>query len=282
MPIYARVVSMSVALALAVAVTAGPPPPGRTVDLTAIPTVHTAGTTSPAAGRPVATRRTVERSHLVRRGDTLIAIARRYRVSTTTLTVRNRLPRNGAIRIGRRLAVPVRVPVARSARTGAATQASHNAGSLISVRVRRSAARNRAILAGRPQPSRAAVRRLISATASRHGVEPSLALAVAYNESGFQQRVVSPVDAIGVMQVLPSTGRALEGVAGRRLDLLRTRDNVTAGVLLLRQLGRGKRSQAMTLAGYYQGIGSIRRRGVLPQTRVYIRNVGALQRRFRA
>jgi len=146
--------------------------------------------------------------------------------------------------------------------------------------VRSSAARHRAQLRRSPQPSRAAVRRLVARTARRLGVSPSLALAVAYHESGFQQRVVSSVDAVGVMQVLPSTGRMLSRQSGRRLNLLRAQDNVTAGVMLLQQLLRTTGSERMALAGYYQGLGSISRKGLLPQTHSYIRSIGYLRPRF--
>ncbi len=122
---------------------------------------------------------------------------------------------------------------------------------------------------------------MVAATARRHGVPVSLAVSVAYHESGFQQSVVSGVDAIGVMQVLPSTGRVLSQQTGRNLNLLKTQDNITAGVLLLRQLLRSTGSEDRALAGYYQGLGSIARQGILPQTRAYLANIHALQARFR-
>jgi soluble lytic murein transglycosylase-like protein len=61
------------------------------------------------------------------------------------------------------------------------------------------------------------------------------------------------------MQVLPSTGRGLSKSLGRELDLLDTQDNITAGVLLLKQLVRATGSNDKALAGYYQGLGSIAR-----------------------
>jgi soluble lytic murein transglycosylase-like protein len=179
--------------------------------------------------------------------------------------------------IGRRLAIPVTAtsaPVPKSSAT-------YNAGRRIPDRVQRSAAAHRAYLANHRQPSKAAVRALISRTSKRVGVDPSLVLAVAYHESGFQQRVVSPVDAIGVMQVLPSTGRVLGKGYGRPLNLLKVEDNVLAGALLLKQLVRSTGRADMALAGYYQGLGSVRARGLLPQTHAYIRNVTVLRARFR-
>ena len=225
--------------------------------------------------------RTVERSYTVRSGDNLTLIAQRHGVSVRTLIVRNKLPRSGTVLIGRKLAIPTRVTTARAPRPSASSE-THNAGLRIPDRVRRSVAQHRQHLASRKQPSKATVRALVAKSARKHGVDPSLALAVAFHESGFQQRVVSPVDAIGVMQVLPSTGRAIARQSGRKLNLLRADDNITAGVLLLRQLVRVTGSASGALAGYYQGLGSVRSRGLLPQTSAYIRNVGALRARFRS
>jgi LysM repeat protein len=229
----------------------------------------------------------VEKGYTVRPGDNLSTIARRYGVSVLTISMRNRLPHSGLVMVGRRLAIPVRVTGAgpsRSAQRHLTTHrnsATYNAGLRIPTRVQRSAARHRDYLSRHRQPSQASVRRLVYRTARRIGVDPSLVLAVAYNESGFQQRVVSPVDAIGVMQVLPSTGRVLGQSYGRRLNLLRAEDNVLAGALLLKQLVRATGRADLALAGYYQGLGSVHTIGMLPQTHTYIRTVTALRARFR-
>jgi LysM repeat protein len=208
-------------------------------------------------------------SHVVRRGETLSHLAVRYGTTTTAIRTANRLS-SSTIQIGRRLTIPG---------GGSASSAvpTTNAGARIPATVQRSVAQNRAVLAARSHPSKAQVRRMITSTARKHGVSPSLAVSVAYHESGFQQRVVSGVNAIGVMQVLPSTGRALGQQHGMSLDLLDTQDNITAGVLLLRQLMRATGSVDKTLAGYYQGLGSISRKGLLPQTHTYIRNVNHLR-----
>ena len=204
--------------------------------------------------------------HVVRRGETLSHLAARY--GTTSAAIRRANGLSGStIYAGTRLVIPGR---------GAAVPAT-NAGKRIPGTVRNSVAQNRAVLASRSHPSKAQVRRMVAATARRHGVSPSLAVAIAYQESGFQQRVVSGVNAIGVMQVLPSTGRALGRQTGRTFDLLDTQDNITAGVLLLRQLVRSTGSTDRALAGYYQGLGSIARQGILPQTRQYIRSVNYLR-----
>jgi len=122
---------------------------------------------------------------------------------------------------------------------------------------------------------------MIRRTAHQLGLDPALALAVAQQESGFQQSVVSGAGALGVMQVLPSTGRWLSReVVGRPLDLTRTRDNIIAGVALLRLLTRAA-PVPQAVAGYYQGLSSVRRNGMYPQTRQYVRSVLALRQRWR-
>lgn len=216
-----------------------------------------------------ATKARPARAHVVRSGETLSHLAVRYGTTSAAIRKANALS-SSTIYVGKRL----RIPAGQAATSSVPTT---NAGHAIPGSVRASVAQNRRILASRSHPSKAQVRRMVAATARKHGVSPSLAVSVAYHESGFQQRVVSGVNAIGVMQVLPSTGRALGRQAGRSFDLLQTQDNITAGVLLLRQLVRSTGSADKALAGYYQGLGSISRKGLLPQTHTYIRNVNHLR-----
>ena len=208
-------------------------------------------------------------THRVVAGDTLSEIAVRYGVSQRAIAERNGL-HGSLVRIGQRLVIP----------GGGSPAVSASTGQPVSSGVQGSASRSRSALSGRSVPSKATVRAMVAATARRHGVDPALALAVAYHESGFQQRVVSPVNAIGVMQVLPRTGASLSRQIGRSLDLYDTQDNITAGVLVLRQLLRGTDSVDQALAGYYQGLGSIARKGVLPQTRHYIKIIHIHRARF--
>ena len=212
-----------------------------------------------------------EFSHRVRSGETLSGIALRYGVSSSAIARRNSLS-GGRVYAGTTIAVP--------RASGGGTSAPTLAAAFGSQPVRGSVAENRRVLAARSQPSKAQVRRMVADTARRHGVSPSLAVAVAYQESGFRQRVVSGANAIGVMQVLPSTGRVLARQHGLSLDLLDAQDNITAGVLLLRQLLRSEGTAERALAGYYQGLGSIARQGLLPQTHSYVRNVQSLRARF--
>lgn len=218
-----------------------------------------------AATKPAANKMRII-TYTVRRGDTVSAIAKRYDVRQSKLLATNHLGTTGRIYIGEKLRVPVPVNNTFNGRTyPAAVVAAAN--------------RNRAILEHRRQPSKATIRRLIISTARRYGVDPHLALAVAWQESGWKQRVVSPATAIGTMQVLPSTGRYSSSLVGRRLDLLDARDNITAGAVLLERLTTWARVQN-AIAGYYQGLGSVRRNGMYADTKQYVTNVLLIKRRL--
>ena len=109
---------------------------------------------------------------------------------------------------------------------------------------------------------------------------PALALAVSYQESGFDHSLVSPANAIGAMQVIPSSGQWASDLVGRDLNLLDPRDNVTAGVAILKQLVRTSPDLSTAIAGYYQGAASVQRNGMFSDTRQYVANVRALMSRF--
>ena len=102
--------------------------------------------------------------------------------------------------------------------------------------------------------------------------------AVAWMESGWQQGVVSPTGAVGIMQVEPYTGDWISRyLSDRPLNLHLAADNVTAGCLLLRHLIHihgGDVSAA--LAAYYQGDASIARHGLFEDTRQYQAVIKAL------
>ena len=121
---------------------------------------------------------------------------------------------------------------------------------------------------------------LVTTTARAMGVDPKLALAVAYQESGFDHTSVSPANAIGVMQVIPSSGQWAADLVGRPLNLLDPRDNVVAGIAILHRLKEVSPNLATVVAAYYQGASSVRTNGMFSDTRVYIATVQTLMARF--
>jgi soluble lytic murein transglycosylase-like protein len=84
------------------------------------------------------------------------------------------------------------------------------------------------------------------------------------------------------MQVMPGTWDWVqENLAQRALDPDSATDNVRAGSLylgrLLQETGGDERT---AVAGYYQGLASVREDGLLPETERYVDNVMALRSRF--
>jgi LysM repeat protein len=231
---------------------------------------RTAAPVAKPVAKPVATTRIV--TYVVRSGDNLTAIAAHYKVAMSAVSARNHLRKDGMIFIGQHLQIQVPVVVKNANNTFAgrtyppATVASAN--------------RHRAYVAAHHQPSKAETRAMITRTAKQWGLDPALALAIGWQESGFQQQVVSPADAIGVMQVVPSTGDYISTyLAHRRLDLLDPADNITAGVALLRALTRAAPLDK-AVAGYYQGLGSVLTRGMYADTKVYVTSVLGLRKQF--
>ena len=127
--------------------------------------------------------------------------------------------------------------------------------------------------------SRAKVRKVIIKKAVRHDVNPDLALAIAWQESGWQQHRVSSAGALGAMQVMPATGRWMSMLAGRRLHLRDLHHNATAGVMLIRVL-RNEAKLNHAVAGYYQGLGGVREHGMYPSTKRYVANVLHLKKKI--
>lgn len=226
--------------------------------------------------------------HTVRRGESASGLARHYHAWTRELRALNGLDARGTIRAGQTLRIPVVVSAARRAALRASLRAT--AG-------RAGTARNAAYVPkgiGTPtrnprlmkqrgwrnwQLSRADVRRIIVAKAKRYGVPPEVALAVAWQESGWQQPMRSSAGALGVMQVMPATGTWMEQYVGRDLNLRGTYDNITAGVILLHVL-RKQTNGRNAIAAYYQGLKAVRKHGFFGETELYVASVLAIQRRI--
>jgi LysM repeat protein len=225
--------------------------------------------------------------HVVRPGDTATGLAVRYHAWTAELVSLNRLGSKGTLSQGQVLRIPVVLSAVRRDRGRA-----HPSKPATKKTTRKNTTRKKhrpvrpALHTVTPpgrgwlhaDMSRDQVRRLVARTARHYGVPPKLALAVAWQESGWQQRRVSSAGAIGVMQVMPDTGRWMRWYAGRKLRLRDTHDNVLAGILTLRTLRGWTRRDNHAIAAYYQGLGAVRKIGYYDDTVVYVRSVRAHER----
>ncbi|GAA0625272.1 LysM peptidoglycan-binding domain-containing protein [Kribbella sandramycini] len=232
----------------------------------------------PGAAKAPARRSQLGRvTYVVKPGDTISKIAKRFKCSQANLLAANKLKASDRIFAGKTLQVPVKLKAKPPAKKK--TKNNTFAGRTYADHIVAQADRNRATLKKRNLPTRAQMRTMIRNTAKKYGVDPELALAISWQESGWKQRVVSPANAIGAMQVIPSTGRFSSGIVGRDLDLLKPQDNVIAGVVLLDRL-TGAAKLDIAVAGYYQGLGGVRRNGMYPDTKVYVKNVLRLKAAF--
>jgi soluble lytic murein transglycosylase-like protein len=194
--------------------------------------------------------------YVVQPGDTLSAIAAANGLSVDQLAAENGLDPNGLLQAGAHLSIP-----------GAAVTSSQPVASSTGA-----------------QPTAETVSPGdVAQVAADNGVSPSLADAIAQQESGFNNNEVSSTGAVGVMQIEPGTWNFIGQNLAPTPPLSPTsaQDNVRGGVLLLRSLlDQTGGNSGLAAAGYYQGLASVRARGLLPSTRHYVANVLALQNQF--
>ena len=186
----------------------------------------------------------VRLTHVVREGESFFSIAEHYGVSPLLLAKESGLELSAVIVPGQRLTLPKGTQVAGSG----------NASVSLPVAA-----------------SQDEVRASIDHWSTTYGVDPRLARATAWMESGFQQSVVSNVGAIGVMQLLPGTWAWVDQVL-LGTTTPRTYDgNIQAGVRYLRWLlDQFNGDRRLALAGYYQGAQAVRDRGLFDDTKRYV------------
>lgn len=217
--------------------------------------------------------------HVVRPGETATGLSVRYHAWTREFVRLN----GRRLLVGQRVRIPVVVSAARKAARKDAHRAArhhrperghrprHHSGGAHSGRHRWTHA----------ELSRPQVRGVLTRVAKRYGVPVPLTLAVAWQESGWQQRRVSSTGALGVMQVMPATGRWMRLYFGRPMRLRDTYDNIRAGVMTLKVLRAHTRRDRRAIAAYYQGLGAVQSHGLYPSTRRYVAAVRAHQQRIR-
>ncbi|HEX6458733.1 MAG TPA: LysM peptidoglycan-binding domain-containing protein [Thermoleophilaceae bacterium] len=199
--------------------------------------------------------------YTVRPGDTLGAIAARSGVPMIAVANMNGVDPNKPLLIGTVLKLPTGANVTSSAPAPSST----------------------VVPSAPPYPTPERVSSsTIAEIANANGVPASLASAIGWQESGFNNDMVSSANARGVMQILPGTWSWINSnLSTTPLNASSATDNVHAGVLYLGQLLRDTGGNIPeTIAAYYQGLESVRRVGMLPATRQYVASVEALQSRF--
>lgn len=125
---------------------------------------------------------------------------------------------------------------------------------------------------GKPHRSGGDFSPAIERHARAQGLDPDLVHAVIRAESAYRPAAVSPKGAIGLMQVMPGTGKRF-GV----IDLEQPESNLRAGTAYLRHLMDRFDNVPLALAAYNAGEGAVMRYGnqipPYPETQSYVRGI---------
>jgi len=187
-------------------------------------------------------------TYQVRWGDTLWGIAARLHVPVPALASANGIRDSNRLTAGQQLKVPPPSPLPAK---------------LVA------------------DPQRLALRPLFDKWAKAYGVPSDLLQAMAWYESGWQNNKVSSTGARGIGQLMPDTVALTQRLIGKRLNPAVPSDNIEMSArflaLLLKETN-GKADQA--LAGYYQGLRSVRAIGMYTDTKQYVAGILNLRRSF--
>jgi LysM repeat protein len=186
--------------------------------------------------------------YVVKPGDSLTAIARKHGLSLSTIAKANHLNPSHPLLIGVKLRIPA------SARAAPAAVSATNAVS---------------------------VRDSLDRWSAHYGIDRSLARALAWMESGYNNSVVSNVGAQGVMQLLPSTWEYVENVLIGHPVTHDADGNVHVGMAYLNHLLQTfNGDQKLALAGWYQGERAVKTRGPYKVSKAFVADVLALKQRM--
>jgi soluble lytic murein transglycosylase-like protein len=119
----------------------------------------------------------------------------------------------------------------------------------------------------------------LNRAARRFGIDPSLARALAWMESGYQPDITSTTGDWGVMQVTPATWDFVEASLLRRAVPHTVLGNIEVGMAYLRYLLRTFGSERLGIAAYHAGATAIRSHALTPEQHRYVANVLALASR---
>jgi len=193
-------------------------------------------------------RVTTLKRYVVKPGDSLTAIARSHGTSLSRLAHINKLDPARPLLIGVKLRLPASVRVAPAAVS--ATNAS-------------------------------AVRDSLDRWSAHYGIDASLARALAWMESGYNNSVVSSVGAQGVMQLLPSTWDYVENVLIGHKVAHDADGNVHVGLAYLNHLlDVFNGDQQLALAAWYQGERAVKAVGPYKVSKAFVADVLALKDRM--
>ena len=222
--------------------------------------------------------------YVVQPGDSLWSIALAHGTTVAELASVNHLDPNGLLIIGRHLELP-------------SGEGAYLASSAQSTNAASSGAEAQAFCAGlgpaagpygvlppalASSPYRLDLQPLFRQWATYYGLYLPLLEAVDWQESGWQQSVVSYTGAVGVGQIMPATGQFITNVlVGQPMNVYSVSDNIRMSAAFLAYLSRVEHgNQCATIAAYYEGPLNLATVGVFSSTRQYVADVEGLLPRF--
>ncbi len=129
-----------------------------------------------------------------------------------------------------------------------------------------------------PEPASKSIKDLITEAADRHGLPPEIVHAIVMTESAYNAKAISPKGAIGLMQLMPGTARALQA------DPHNVVENIDAGTRLLRDLlikyQHDDRPVSKALAAYNAGPGAVAKYKGVPPYRETVNYVDKVLARY--
>jgi soluble lytic murein transglycosylase-like protein len=194
------------------------------------------------------------RGYVVRPGDNLAGIARRFGTTAGAIASANKLRNRNLVIIGTTLTIPAPA-----------------AGPNLPARLK-------------AHPERLSLTPRFDYWARTYGVPSDLLKGLAWYESGWQNRVVSSTGAIGVGQLMPFTSDfvANQLLKNPGLDPKRVDDNIRMSARFLRfLLDHTGGAPGLALAAYYQGLARTQQGKFFDDTKTYVAGVSAARKQFR-
>ncbi len=215
--------------------------------------------TATQAASSAATPASSPGTYTVAPGDTLGHIAIRLGVKRSDLISINGLSNPDRLRVGQKLSVPQGgvVPRATSSYESLPDRITNDS-------------------------NRLALIPIFERWSSANNLPVELVMAVAWQESGWNNSVVSSKGAVGIGQIMPATGAwvASDLIGRPDLDTSNSEDNIRISARYLRWLIDYLGTEELALAGYYQGPGAVRAGICYRDTEQYVANVIALRPLF--
>ncbi len=198
-------------------------------------------------------------TYTVAPGDTLGHIAIRLGVKRSDLISINGLSNPDRIRIGQKLTVP----------QGGVVPRATSSYQTIPDRITNDS-------------DRLALIPIFERWSSANNLPVELVMAVAWQESGWNNAAVSSKGAVGIGQIMPATGVwvASDLIGRPELNTSNSEDNIRISARYLRWLIDYLGTEELALAGYYQGPGAVRAGISYTDTERYVANVISLRPLF--